>query len=321
LRESTQRSYGHHIDDYLVPALGHLRLRDLRPVHVQQMLNRLTGPNDSRHDRKPATVRRIHATLRSAMSTAKRRRLIAFNPAVDIDLPNGSRPKVRPWEPSELGTFLDAIAGDSLATLFEVIAATGLRRGEALGLRWQDVNFEMSRLVVRQQVLELHGWQRPCAICGELHGSAVFGRPKTVSGEDRSVDLDSRVTQSLAEHRERQRAHRIDWADAYVDHGLVFARPGGDPHRPEWVSTRFHALVKDAGLRQIRLHDLRHGRASLLLAAGVDIALVSKVMGHSTIALTSDTYSHLLEGVGREAAERASALVPRRPKSASSAPL
>jgi integrase len=283
------------------------------------MLTNLNAPTGQARHLKPATIRRGHATLRSAMSTARRRRLIGVNPAVDIDLPASARPKVRPWEPAELGAFLDSISDEQLAPLFEVIAATGLRRGEALGLRWQDVNLDSRQLTVRQQVLELHGWQTACPICGALHGSAVFGRPKTVSGEDRTVDLDSHITETLAEHLERQRRHRSKWGEAYVDHDLVFAREMGDPHRPEWITTRFLQLVNDAGLRRIRLHDLRHGCASLLLAAGVDIALVSKVMGHSSIALTSDMYSHLLDGVGRDAAGRASALVPRRPKTITSA--
>ena len=99
-----------------------------------------------------------------------------------------------------------------------------------------------------------------------------------------------------------------------ADHGLVFAHEDGGPLRPESVTKRFGQLVREAGLRPVRLHDLRHGAASLMLAAGVPLAVVSKRLGHSSIGITSDTYSHLLEGVGRDAAERAAALVPRRPR-------
>lgn len=141
----------------------------------------------------------------------------------------------------------------------------------------------------------------------------MFGRPKTSSGEDRAVDLDSLLIGTLIEHRLSQDAQRAEWGEAYQDHGLVVAREDGTPIPPERLTKRFAELVTETGLRPIRLHDLRHGRASLLLASGTDIGLVSKLLGHSSISLTSDTYSHLLAGVGREAAERASALVPRKP--------
>jgi integrase len=312
LRPTTLKSYRQHIDQYIVPTIGSVRLRDLRPTHVEQMLATVAKPVLGRRSVGPASVRRVHATLRSALGTAKRRRLISFNPAIDVELPTAGRPKVRPWEPADLGTFLDAVARDPMASLFETIAASGTRRGECLGLRWADVDLVKGRAVVREQLLQLDGDQPPCGYCGQRHRGAVFGPVKTSSGEDRIIDLDAGVVGVLMEHRLRQDLEREAWGSAYSDHGLVFAREDGTPIPPERVSKRFKKLLREHGLRDIRPHDLRHGRASLLLASGTDIALVSKLMGHSSISLTSDTYSHLLEGVGRAAAERASALVPRK---------
>ena len=117
------------------------------------------------------------------------------------------------------------------------------------------------------------------------------------------------LAQRLGQDEERQA-----WGEAYADHDLVFAREDGNPLAPETVTKRFRELVDEAELRPVRFHDLRHGRASLLLAADVDIALVSKMLGHSSIAITADTYSHLLGNVGRDAAEAADALIPRRPR-------
>ncbi len=168
---------------------------------------------------------------------------------------------------------------------------------------------------MRQQIVQLSGAQPPCPYCGGQHLGAAFGWPKTASGEDRTVELDGGVVGVLMAHRLQQDAERATWGAAYSDHGLVFAREDGTPIAPERVTKRFAQLVSAAGLRPIRLHDLRHGQASLMLAAGVPIAVVSKRLGHSTISLTSDTYSHLLQGVGRDAAERAAALVPRALKS------
>jgi integrase len=306
LRPTTARSYAQHIDDYLVPHLGHHRLNELRPHHVRRMLAALVEGNAERaRPLGPSSVRRIHATLRSALKTATADDLIAQNVAAGVGLPKATRPKVRPWEPEELGAFLDHASGDRLGTLYEVVAMTGLRRGEACGLRWVDVDLERGRLTVRQQAVQ-------------LGHEVVFGPPKTSSGEARRVDLDEQTVGTLMAHRLAQDVERATWGDAWVDSGLVFTREDGSGWHPEVVTKRFIALAAAAGVRPVRLHDLRHGQASLMLAAGVPLAVVSKRLGHSSITITSDTYSHMLEGVGRQAAEAAAALVPRGVARASS---
>jgi integrase len=306
LRPTTERSYRQHIRDHLKPQLGHVRLRDLRPTHVTAMLRTVNAG--------PVSVRRVHGTLRSALASALKVQLVAFNAAANLELPAAPRAKVRPWEPAELGAFLDSIGGDRLAPLFELIAATGLRRGEACGLRWSDVDLTRGVVVVRQQLVQvtLPEERTPkCPSCGKAHKGHAFGAPKTKAGESRVVELDGGTIGVLLEHRLRQDAERAEWGAAYVEHDLVFAREDGNPLPLDHVTKRFRELAVAAGLRPVRLHDLRHGAASLMLAAGVNIALVSKRLGHSSVTITSDTYSHMLEGVGREAAERAAALVPR----------
>ena len=179
-----------------------------------------------------------------------------------------------------------------------MIALTGLRRGEACGLRWQDVDLQGYRLHVRQQLIQL--------------GHAVVAGPiKTASGQDRVVDIDEHTVGAPLAVRLRQDTEHDAFGDGWTDTGLVFTREDGTSLHPEIVTKRFHRLAVEAGLRPVRLHDLRHGQASLMLAAGVPIAVVSKRLGHSSIAITSDTYSHMLEGVGRAAAEAAAKLVPR----------
>ncbi|MBL8927062.1 MAG: site-specific integrase [Pseudonocardia sp.] len=316
LRPTTERSYRQHIRDHLRPQLGDLRLRELRPNHVQAMLRTVTLPRPVEPGQKarpapgPVTVRRVHATLRAALATAYKRQLVALNAAAHVDLPKVTRAKVRPWDPAELGRFLDSLGGERLGALFETIAGTGLRRGEACGLRWSDVDLGRGVLVVRQQLVQAKTDQR-CPSCGTVHKGHTFGPPKTASGEDRVVELDGGTAGALLAWRLRQDEERAEWAAAYVDHGLVFCRENGNPLDLAAVTKRFGELCDVAGVRRVRLHDLRHGAASLLLAAGADMALVSKRLGHSSISITADTYSHLLEGVGRAAAERAAALVPR----------
>jgi len=174
-------------------------------------------------------------------------------------------------------------------------------------------------LVVRRQLLQVGG-VHPCPYCPDGHRSMAWARPKTASGEDRLVDLDSHTVGVLLEQRLRQDTDRERWGDAYAEHGLVFAHEDGTPLNGDEVTKRFGALCAAAGVRRVRLHDLRHGAASLRLAAGADIALVSKLLGHSSIGITADTHSHLLSGVGRDVAERAAALIPRAPRATGGLP-
>ncbi len=313
-RPSTIEAYRSHIRLYLVPKLGRIKLRELRAGHVQKLVNELQD------GRKGATVQRIHATLCSALATAVKRGLIASNPASRalMELPEAPRPKVSVWEPQELGAFLDAVAAHPLAALFELISATGLRRGEALGLRWSDIDTEAGELTVRQTVTQVQkkrvGEQPQCPVCGEQHAGVSWGKPKTASGEDRAVALPAGVVGVLLVHRLAQDAERAEWGDAWRDHGLVFTRPGGDPLAPGWVSDLFDELRAAAGLRRITLHGLRHGHASLMLASGADMTRISKRLGHSSITITADTYSHLQKDGARRDAEEAHAIVPRKPR-------
>ncbi len=184
-----------------------------------------------------------------------------------------------------------------MAALFRMAGHTGLRRGEVCGLRWEDVDTRRRVLVVRRQILD-------------IGAGLTVGKPKTPRGEDRIVDLDRGTARMLHHLRLRQRRHQL--ANGTHDSGYVFTGPAGRPWHPATVSHRFRRLTTQAGLPPCRFHDLRHLAASLQLAAGVDIAIVSKRLGHSTYTITADTYCHLLPGVGRVAAEAAARMVPRR---------
>jgi integrase len=303
LRPTTDRIYRAHLD-YLIPRIGGRRLSELRPAHISAALRDIVRATaEAERPVGPTTLHRIRATLRSALTAAVQARLIDYNPASFVELPPASRPRVTPWSPAELGTFLDHAAGHRLGALYELLAFTGLRRGEAVGLRWQDVDLDARVIVVRQQVVPV-GY------------ALTVSLPKTKAGEHRAVDVDERTAGTLLAHRLAQDVERAAWGDAwqadpaYGD--LVFRHKDGRVLHPEYVTRLFGRLSKAAGVRTVRLHDLRHGQASLMLAAGVDVGVVSKRLGHSSISITSDTYQHLLEGVGRDAADRAAALVPRR---------
>jgi integrase len=327
IRPNTRRSYAGHIERYLIPHLGHHQLDTLRVEHVAEMLAEVVGSN--------ATRQRVRATLRSALSDAMRQELVTINVASLVRLPAGRRPKAlvwtveretrwreavaahlangtsptaareladRPsavmvWRPDQLGTFLDTAAGERLYALFHLVAYRGLRRGEAAGLAWEDVDLDGGVLVVRRQRVQL-GWR------------VIEDDPKSEAG-GRTVALDASSVAALRAHRRAQLTERMAWGSAWVDSGKVFTREDGQPLHPATITDRFHDLVELADLPPVRLHDLRHGAASIMLAAGVDLKTVQETLGHSSITLTSDTYTSVYPAVAAAAAEAAASLIPR----------
>lgn len=204
---------------------------------------------------------------------------------------------MRVWLPHQVGQFLDATSADRLAPLYHLTFAAGLRRGEVCGLRWVDVDLEGGSLRVAQQLVS-------------VGGRVMVGEPKTARGA-RVVALDADTVAVLRDHRRAQLAERMASGPAYVDSGLVFTREDGSPLDPSYVTRHFARLVARAGLPPIRLHDLRHTSASVGLAAGESMKEISDRLGHSSITITADTYTHVSPAVAQESARRRAALVPR----------
>ncbi|MFF2142063.1 tyrosine-type recombinase/integrase [Kitasatospora sp. NPDC058190] len=268
-----------------------------------------------------ATRQRIRATLRTALNAAIPEGLITFNPAAHVELDPATKPKglvwtpervaqwqetgVKPspvmvWTPQQTGAFLDFVADDRLYAMWHVIALRGLRRGEACGQPWSETNLDNSSLTVTAQLVQ-DGWE------------VEESDPKT-DGSFRTVALDDDTVAVLRRHRERQRKERADWGSAWKDTGRVFTNEDGSWLHPGKVTDMFERLVSASGLPPIRLHDLRHGAATLALAGGVDMKVVSEMLGHSSIKITSDTYTSVLPELAKDAAEAAAKLVPLQRK-------
>jgi integrase len=289
LKPKTVSLYRDFTTNYLVPNLGEIRLLQLRAHHLDRMYASITLGRRGR-PLSPATIRRVHAVLRSALNTAVKRRLIPYSPAEQVELAPENPKRPKPWTAEQCQTFLRDIADDRLANLYDLILVTGMRRGEAIGLRWEDVDLDGQCLFVVQQITE-------------VHGRAVVGTPKTKRGT-RLVPIDDGTVAMLRRHREMQDVERTAWGPAWNDAGLVFTREDGRPLRPEYATRHFQALADLAGLPPIRLHDLRHTNASLALQAGVDMKVVSERLGHSQMSITADLYTHVNQGLGRVAAEQ-----------------
>jgi integrase len=239
------------------------------------------------------TVRGIHTFVHKLLADAVEANLLARNPADGVHkrLPKVTRRPASVWTLQQTRAFLDHVRDDRLYAAFLVFATTGARRSEVLGLRWTDVDLDAATL----------------AVTGKL--VLVGGQPRLLAGtkterSTRAVDLDPATVATLRAHRTRQLAERLAWGAGYTDHGLIFCQENGEPLHPGRFLKAFGRLVRAAGLPPVRLHDLRHGWATAALVGGVHPKVVQERLGHSSIAITMNLYSHVLPGMGRQAASQ-----------------
>ncbi len=197
-------------------------------------------------------------------------------------------PELHAWSRAELATFLEATKNDRLSPLWRLLAMTGLRRGEALGLKWSDVDLAAGRLSIQRQRVTTD--------------YEVMERP-TKTDRGRSVAIDAATVSALRQQSQRQLDDAAEWQAAWIGDGHVFCRENGEPWHPDRITDLFGQAVKAAGVRHIRLHDLRHGWATLALGAGIHPKVVQERLGHANIAMTMDRYSHVIPALQESAAE------------------
>ncbi|XVQ09346.1 tyrosine-type recombinase/integrase [Spirillospora sp. CA-255316] len=313
---STIRNYASHVRRYLDPYLGQTLLTELSAPRVQKAFAAMARHRNTwGAPLTGSTLHRIRATLRTALNAAIRHGLISENPAGLVELRKerrqravvwtarrverwqrtGERPVLAVWTAAQTAQFLKAIENHRLYATYHLIALRGLRRGEAGGLRWCDVDLDQGVAMICQQT--------------QRHRGALAVCPPKTATSTRVVALDRTTVTVLRRHRERQRREREFAGAHYRDSGYVFTDPNGDPLAPERLTTLFAMLIAEHGLPPIRLHDLRHGAATLALAAGVELKVVQDMLGHSSIVLTADTYTSVLPEVAHRAAEQTAAHV------------
>jgi len=296
VRPTTLHAYSTNLERYALPRVGAVLLQRLTPAHLNQLYSALlAGGGRGGRPLSARTVQSVAMTLRKAIGDAARWGLVHRNVAALSSPPRPRRAEMRTWTAEQLRRFLEHVAGDRLYAAWLLLASTGMRRGELLGLRWVDVDLELARVSVRQ-TLVLAGRQ------------VVISEPKTSRGR-RSIALDPRTVAALRAWRAAQAAERLAWGGAWVDSGLCFTREDGTPLHPEWLSDAFAWRVQRAGLPPIRLHDLRHTHASLGLAAGVPVKVMSERLGHTSSSFTADAYQHVTPALEEQAASTVARLV------------
>jgi integrase len=286
----TVATYRRVVRKHLVPALGRKPLQRLTATDFDGLYARLGKTL------QPATVRMVHNVAHKALDDAVRKQLLTRNPARYADPPKVPRVTRRTWSARELRQFVGSTADVRLHSAFLFSATTGVSRGELLGLRWFDLDLENGRASIVQTVIPTGGkrWEI---------------KPSTKDGGSRQIALDATTVAALEAHKERQLGEREAWGEAYDDHDLVFTRENGEPLDPNRFSELFASRLKAAKLPHIRLHDLRHTHATLALAAGVHPKVVQERLGHASVKMTLDRYSHAIPALEETAAELVAGLV------------
>jgi len=299
IRPSTYNSYVQHVECHVAPHIGSVKLQKLSGSQVNALYAKLadTGKKDGKTGLSATTIHHVHACLHKACKDAVRWGHISRNPLDAADPPrkkgDGTK-EMQTWSKEQLKAFLETMAGERLYALWHTVAMTGMRRGEAIGLRWSDVDLENARLAVRRALIP-------------INREVVVSEPKTAKGR-RVVALDPGTIEVL----KAQAACQLDeqtQSKAWVETGLVFTQESGAALDPESVSRYWRQAVKNSMLPTIRLHDLRHTHATLALQAGIHPKVVSERLGHATISITLDTYSHAIPAMQEEAAALIAGLV------------
>ncbi|WP_418957564.1 tyrosine-type recombinase/integrase [Streptomyces tritici] len=289
---STYDKYEAHVRLYLVPLIGSKRLESLGVADVRRFLVQLEKKTTA------ATAKESHRVLRTALSAACREELITRNVATLVEPPRAKARELQPWSLDETLDFLAAARRDPLYAAFVLAIAMGLRRGELIGLRWVDLDLDHRVLYIRQQTQRRRG---------VLYDDDPKGRRR------RAVPLPAMCIAPLRWHRMRQNEQRTKAGERWHEGGYVFTTRTGRPVEPRNVYRSFTRVADSAGLRVIRLHDARHGCATLLTAAGVAPRVVMEILGHSQISITMDVYTHVVQDTQREAISHMDRLLKRRP--------
>lgn len=297
VRPGTWSSYRLNIERHVIARIGHIQLHQLRAMHLNALYSELLSTGRCRGDGglSPRTVRYTHTILHRSLRDAVRWGLLTQNPAALADPPKHQAAEMQVWGVDEVRAFLHHASAERLYALWLLLATTGLRRGEALGLRWKDLELDIGRAAIRQTL-------------SSVGGKLSFSTPKTAKSR-RSVSLDPATVATLRAHRKAQLTERLAWDLGYEDHGLVFCRENGTPVRPDTLTRQFRDMATDAGLRPLRIHDLRHTYATIALSAGTHPKVVADRLGHATIAVTLDTYSHVVPALQEQTANELASLI------------
>lgn len=278
----------------MIPELGQIHIEKLKPLHIQNYYNKMleSGRQDGTGGLSPTTVVQHHRILHKALEMAVKWQVLARNVSDAVEPPRKARQEFEVLNEEQVWTMLMAAENTSYLPQLALAVLTGMRRGEIYGLRWRDVDYENCTITVSQAAQYIPGK-------GITNKEPKSGRSR------RNIDVSSYVIEILKKVKVDQNKCRLAYGEHYHDSGdLVFTQPDGQPQHPYSISSWFPEFMEKTGLPKIRLHDLRHTHASLLLKGGESLKLICDRLGHGSIGITADIYTHLAPGMQKKAADR-----------------
>lgn len=284
VRTNTLEGYRRTTYKHLIPGLGHIPLDELKGIHIRKYINDKAAAGAIKDGGKHHL-----AILRLALEQAVMDEEIPKNPAQNVKLLKREKTEYIPWTKDEVEAFLAYTKESRFYPLYLLAWVTGMRRSELLGLQWPDIDFQHNQLRVRRSLVKIDGGH-------ELQ------EPKTKLSR-RTITIPSKATAVLQEQLEMQKEEARKKID-YNSSAFVFCNSSGRPYYPDYVTHKFQQDVKSAGLREVRFYDFRHAHATFLLELGEDIKVISDRLGHSTIMLTGDTYTHVQQDIQKRVAQK-----------------
>ena len=291
LKQNTWSQYDQTLKTYVIPYLGHIKITDLRADHFQSLYNDLLA-----QDVGPYTVRKTHNVIHGALSYAKKTKLLQNNPASNIIIPTEPKSELTILNESQVSQLLIAARGKRLEALYNLAVTTGMRQSEILGLKWTDLDWINHSLRIERQLVRPNGTK------------VEFSPPKTKFGK-RTISLGDKSIDVLRNHYNLQQQERTVQGERWVENGLIFTTSLGTPIHARNLLRYFKNLLDEAGLPEIRFHDLRHTAASIMLNHGVPVIVVSRRLGHARPSITLDVYGHLIPNMDEAAAQKIDELV------------
>lgn len=293
IEETTRVGYKTKIKCYIIPAIGHIQIGSLRAEHVQKMVNDMIARNLS-----PKNIRDAYNNINAAMKKAVVLRYVAYNPCEGVVLPKLKKYRAQVYDQKLIHQLLDMIRGTDLYLPVFLCVTVGLRRGEMLALRWDDIDFYNKLLKVRHNMVR-----------GEK--GYIIKAPKSEAGI-RDIAIGDEVLEELRLARSQYLADAFSYGPGFQNLGFVIRQADGSPYKPDSMTQKWERFLEESGLPKIRLHDLRHSNATALIQAGVNPRVVQQRLGHSDVSITLNTYTHVLPEMDAAAAEKIDTILLKR---------
>lgn len=293
IEETTRIGYKTKIRCYIKPAIGDILIQSLRAEHVQRMINDMIAKGLS-----PKNIRDTYNNINAAMKLAVKIRLVPYNPCEGVSLPKRKKYKADVYTPEMMNKLLDTTKGTDMYIPLLILTTVGLRRGELLALRWEDIDFDNNILRVRRNMV--HG-----------ENGYIIKAPKSEAGI-RDIHLGDDVIKELAEAKEEYMCDMEAYGPGFQDLGFIVHQNDGSPLHPDSITRKWIRFLDRNNLPRIRLHDLRHSNATALIQAGVNPRVVQQRLGHSDVNITLNTYTHVLPEMDKDAASKLDSLILNR---------